>query len=83
MTTRSTGQKQKPKDDGRSFAADDQPGELTPVTVKEAAGILGRNTKTIYDAIARGEIPAIRIGHLVLIPRPAFERLLRGGSEAA
>jgi excisionase family DNA binding protein len=57
--------------------------ELTPVTVKEAAGLLGRNVKTVYEAIARGEIPSIRLGRLVLIPRPAFERLLRSGSEAA
>jgi excisionase family DNA binding protein len=82
MSTRNTGQKQKLKDDGRSFAANDQPAELTPVTVKEAAAVLDRNPKTIYDAIARGEIPAIRLGRLVLIPRPAFERLLRSGSEA-
>jgi excisionase family DNA binding protein len=51
---------------------------LKPVSVKEAASLLDRNEKTIYDAIRRKEIPSIRIGRLVLIPRPAFERLLRG-----
>jgi excisionase family DNA binding protein len=57
---------------------DDSRNALSPVTAKEAAAVLGCNIKSIYDGIKRGEIPAIRLGRMVLIPRPAFERMLRG-----
>jgi excisionase family DNA binding protein len=58
-------------------------GALHPVTPKQAAAILDCNVKSIYEAIKRGEIAVIKIGRLRLIPRPAFERLLRDGTEAA
>jgi excisionase family DNA binding protein len=51
---------------------------LRPITPKEAARILNCNPKTLYAALQRGEIPSIKIGRLRLIPRPVFERLLRG-----
>lgn len=53
-------------------------GALRPVTPKQAAKILNCNVKTLYAALERGEIPSIKIGRLRLIPRPVFERLLRG-----
>lgn len=37
---------------------------------------LGRNAT--YDAAARGEIPTIRIGRRLLVPRAALERMLAG-----
>ena len=45
-------------------------------TAKEAAALLGLNIKSIYDALKRNEIPSIKIGNRVLIPRAAFDRLL-------
>lgn len=41
-------------------------------SVKEAAEFLGVNIKTIYRAIAAGELPARRIGRAVRIPRYAI-----------
>ena len=38
---------------------------------------LGRNAT--YDAIARGDIPSVRIGHRILVPLKALERMLEGG----
>lgn len=38
-------------------------------TVREAAEILGVNIKTIYEAIRKGTIPAIRIGRVIRISR--------------
>ncbi len=35
---------------------------------------VGRNAA--YEAIKRGEIPALRIGGRILVPRVALERLL-------
>jgi excisionase family DNA binding protein len=41
-------------------------------TVKDAAEFLGVNIKTIYRAIAAGELPARRIGRVLRIPRSAL-----------
>jgi excisionase family DNA binding protein len=65
-------------DEGQRSQLNDGREALSPVTAKEAAAILGCNIKSVYDGVKRGEIPAIRLGRMVLIPRPAFERMLRG-----
>lgn len=49
------------------------------LTVKEAAELLGIGRNTAYEAVKRGEIPSIRIGSRVVVPRAAFERLLACG----
>lgn len=46
------------------------------LTVEEAAVILGISRAFAYEAVARGEIPCIRIGRRILVPRVALERLL-------
>lgn len=46
------------------------------VTVEEAATLLGISRAFAYEAVARGEIPSIRIGRRVLVPRAALERLV-------
>jgi len=52
--------------------------ENTPTvfTVCEVTKILRLGKISVYQAIARGEIPCIRIGRRILIPRHALERLL-------
>jgi excisionase family DNA binding protein len=50
-----------------------------PYTVKEVAAKLDTNIKTAYDAIRRGEIPSMRVGRLILVPRAAFDRMLETG----
>jgi excisionase family DNA binding protein len=37
-------------------------------TVDEAAAALRINRKSLYDAIARGEVPVIKVGRLFRIP---------------
>jgi excisionase family DNA binding protein len=49
------------------------------LTVPEAGQRLGIGRRQAYDAARRGEIPVIRIGRRVLVPKPAFERLLLDG----
>lgn len=51
------------------------PDRLT-LTVEEAAATLGVSRASAYEAVRRGEIPAIRIGRRVLVPRVALDRLL-------
>jgi excisionase family DNA binding protein len=44
--------------------------------VPEAGAMLGLKRQASYDAAARGDIPTIRIGRLLRVPRAAFHRLL-------
>ncbi|HVA09559.1 MAG TPA: helix-turn-helix domain-containing protein [Acidimicrobiales bacterium] len=46
------------------------------LTVEEAAATLGTSRASAYEAVRRGEIPAIRIGRRVLVPRMALDRML-------
>jgi excisionase family DNA binding protein len=49
------------------------------LTVEQAAAALGISRNSAYQAVRDGEIPAIRIGKRLLIPRAAFERMFEGG----
>jgi excisionase family DNA binding protein len=59
-------------------AAETGPERLT-LTVEEAAATLGISRAFAYAAVQRGEIPSIRIGRRVLVPRAALERMLEVG----
>jgi excisionase family DNA binding protein len=48
------------------------------LTVEEARGRLRISRNAAYQAIERNEIPNVKIGRRILIPRAAFERLLAG-----
>ena len=50
--------------------------ERDVLTVEEAAQRLGIGRGSAYEAARRGEIPIIRIGRRILVPRLAFERML-------
>jgi excisionase family DNA binding protein len=54
----------------------ERPTQRLTMTVEEAAEVLGISRATAYDAVSRGEIPCIRIGRRILIPKVALERLL-------
>jgi excisionase family DNA binding protein len=47
------------------------------IRVRTVAKRLGVAPRTVYGAIRRGEIHAVRVGRRVLVPRAALERLLR------
>lgn len=44
--------------------------------IKEAAKLLGIGINQAYQAAAKGDIPSIRVGGRVLVPRTALNRLL-------
>ena len=46
------------------------------VTVPEAANILGIGRSGAYEAVRHGQIPALKIGHRILVPIAALERML-------
>jgi excisionase family DNA binding protein len=53
-------------------------------TVGETAKLLRKGRNAIYEAVARGELPALRLGNSIRIPRRAIDRLLEGkGGDAA
>jgi len=43
----------------------------------EAGRLLGLGRSTVFELIARGELPAVRIGRAVRVPRAALERWVR------
>jgi excisionase family DNA binding protein len=52
--------------------------EAQALSITEAAKRLGVHRETLRAAIARGEIPAGRVGRRWLVPVAAIERLLAG-----
>ena len=42
--------------------------------------LLGLGRNATYDDIARGEIPVLRFGRRIVVPKKALERLLSGDS---
>jgi len=52
--------------------------------VEDVAKALGIGRNEAYEAVKRGEIPAIRIGRRIIVPDAALRRMLeRAGTEAA
>ena len=46
------------------------------LTVDEAAYLLNISRGLAYELVARGELPAIRLGRRIVIPRVAMEELM-------
>jgi excisionase family DNA binding protein len=53
-------------------------GNRLTFSVTETAKILGIGRNSAYEAVARGEIPVIRVGKRLLVPKAALEKLLNG-----
>ena len=51
-------------------------GERLVWTVEEAARLLGISRAHAYDLVARGELPHLRLGRRVVVPKRAIEVLL-------
>jgi len=49
------------------------------LSVEEAAKLLGIGRNLCYDRVKTGEIPVIKIGRRLLVPRRALEKLLEQG----
>ena len=52
------------------------------LTIEEAARILGIGRNSAYEGARSGQIPTIRIGKRMLVPRQALERMLGGNAKA-
>jgi excisionase family DNA binding protein len=50
--------------------------ERKVLTVPEAGAQLGLGRNASYEAAKRGDIPTIKLGKLLRVPKLAFERML-------
>ena len=55
--------------------------ERLTLNVREAARVLGLSRNSVYQGCITGEIPCIKIGKRILIPRAKLERMLAGNNE--
>jgi excisionase family DNA binding protein len=55
--------------------------ERLVLTVPEAGRLVGLGRASAYQAARSGELPTLRFGRRVVVPRAALDRLLSGGSE--
>jgi excisionase family DNA binding protein len=51
------------------------------LTIEEAARVLGVSRGVAYDSARRGELPVIRLGRRLLVPKARLEDLLGGDVE--
>jgi excisionase family DNA binding protein len=61
---------------GERHAPVPAPSDRLVLTVDEAAYLLGISRGLAYELVTRGELPAIRLGRRIVIPRVAMEELL-------
>ena len=51
------------------------------LTVTEAAVALGISRAHAYELVARGELPSLRLGRRIVVPRRGLERLIDGDTD--
>ena len=56
--------------------------ERMALSVEEAGALLGISRDLAYDLVARGEVPSVRLGRRLVVPRRALEGGLDRLSEA-
>jgi excisionase family DNA binding protein len=54
--------------------------EPLTLSVPEAAKLLGVSPDLVYDLVAVGELPALRLGRRIVVPRRALEELVEAAS---
>jgi excisionase family DNA binding protein len=50
--------------------------EPLALSVEEAARLLGVSRTLAYESVARGELPSVRLGKRIVVPRRALDELL-------
>jgi excisionase family DNA binding protein len=50
-------------------------------TVSEVADVLGISRTLAYDLVAKGQLPAIRLGRRIVVPAQALHALLSAASD--
>jgi excisionase family DNA binding protein len=55
--------------------------EKLTFTVEEAGRMLGVSRNTAYACARSGELPVVKLGHRLVVPKAALLRLLEGGGQ--
>lgn len=50
-------------------------------SVEEAAGVLGISRALAYELVRRGELPRLRLGRRIVVPRRALEDFIGAASD--
>lgn len=58
-------------------------GTRLTLTVVQAARLLGIGRTQAYEAVRRRQLPALRLGKRILVPRAALERMLEQAAAPA
>ena len=56
--------------------------ERLTYSIPHAGKLLGYSRNTAYDAAKRGELPTIRLGRKIRVPKAALQRLLDGAASS-
>jgi excisionase family DNA binding protein len=56
---------------------------LAVYTVPQAGAMAGLGRNASYEAVQRGEIPVLRFGRLLRVPKAAWDAILAGTTTAA
>lgn len=62
----------KRKSDGKPSRRELSRGGVVGYSVERAGELLGISRSSAYAAIANGDIPSVRVGHLLIVPRQRF-----------
>jgi excisionase family DNA binding protein len=66
----------------RKFSMQNRAMRADTMSAAEAARRLGIGKSSLYEALARGEVPGLRIGGRWVVPRARFERFMNGDEPA-
>jgi excisionase family DNA binding protein len=55
--------------------------EPLALSVEAAARLLGISRTLAYESVARGELPAVRLGKRLVVPRRALDQLLESAMD--
>jgi excisionase family DNA binding protein len=56
--------------------------ECRTIKIEEAGKVLGISRNTAYEAARSGELPTIKIGKRLLVPKVALDRLLDSAGQS-
>jgi excisionase family DNA binding protein len=54
--------------------------ECLTLSIPQAGKLLGYSRNTAYEAARRGDLPTIRLGRKIRVPKLALQRLLDGAA---
>jgi excisionase family DNA binding protein len=60
-----------------------EPDQRLTISVEETGRLLGISRGLAYELVNRGELPSVRLGRRIVVPRRALDRMLNLPDDAA